>query len=79
MICACNRAALAPSRSTWSFIAVRSAEVKVGLRRASTWPLRTMSPFLTLMLSTMVWSKGCRTILGAAATSFPLAETILSM
>src|SRR5579872_2664094 len=58
---------------------MRSAALRVGLRRASTWPLRTMSPFLTSMLSTMVSSKGCMTILGAPATSLPLAETILSM
>jgi len=37
-----------------------------------------MLPFLTSILSTMDWSKGCMTILGASAISLPLAETILS-
>src|SRR5580700_1600132 len=37
-----------------------------------------MLPFLTSILSTMDWSKGCMTILGASAISLPFAETILS-
>src|ERR1700730_9568306 len=51
----------------------------VGLGRRSTCPLWTMLPFRTSMLSTIDWSKGCMTILGASEISFPLAETILSM
>ena len=59
-------------------MAVTFAVLKVGFRRASTWPLRTISPRFASMLAMMASSKGCSWMLGLSAVSLPRADTILS-